>query len=571
MDRVIVADVRLPARHRATVEAIGSALARGGAHLERFAVPAAGLPVDGDIGWRGTSFTGTPEVLIESWRVARHLEAGTDPGDVVLVAELAAAGGVFALEEAMKPQAERRRVLVAAGDGEMLQHMAVAGTFDGVAAEAEYAIDWELVAYRHAAAVLTTSDLATSILEQHGVAATTVDISEKAVPASGISPPRRIVLPEEVGRLAASAQILRALSGVLGELDPGVEIFVSPGARPDLIWKGTTWDSLDQLRAIFGSRLRRGLPSSADLVILGDPWAQPGGGTTRLRASGARIIVPQGSAASNRWPDAEVWADEDQLAAAVLAPSSTPPIPTRTGVALSSTMGDPSRAQRVSVAVPVFRDLTHLDECLSSIVVQTQLPHEILLVDDGSASLEVGERLERWRSSYPDLIRVLLQDNRGVCVARNAAIEAMTGDAFTLVDSDDVLHPDFIVETAQALRADTSLWAVATWTEFFGEYEGVEGRPPFDRRVGRRENPIIATAALVDMSVRDSGIRFTPDLAFVNCEDWAVWSEIVAAGGRFGLITKPLSKHRVHTDSGGHRRTGLAYSLGKARATAPLR
>lgn len=68
--------------------------------------------------------------------------------------------------------------------------------------------------------------------------------------------------------------------------------------------------------------------------------------------------------------------------------------------------------------------------------------------------------------------------------------------------------------TADALRQDRSLWAVASWTEFFGDYEGIEAKPPFDRRVGLRKNPIVSTAALVDMSVRDAGIRFAPDLAF---------------------------------------------------------
>jgi hypothetical protein len=72
------------------------------------------------------------------------------------------------------------------------------------------------------------------------------------------------------------------------------------------------------------------------------------------------------------------------------------------------------------------------------------------------------------------------------------------------------------------------------------------------------------------MSVRDAGIRFAPDLAFLYCEDWHLWSQIIAAGGRMGLVPEPLVRHRVHPASGGFQRTELAHRIGKARAIEPL-
>jgi GT2 family glycosyltransferase len=163
------------------------------------------------------------------------------------------------------------------------------------------------------------------------------------------------------------------------------------------------------------------------------------------------------------------------------------------------------------------------------------------------------------------------QPNRGVCVARNRLIDAMTGDAFVLVDQDDVMRPTFIERTGNAMRRDPAALAVATWTEFFGAYEAIEAKPPFDRRVGMRENPIVSTAALVDLGVRDRGIAFAPDLAFLYCEDWHFWSQIIAADGRMGLVPEPLVAHRVHFGSGGFQRTDRALAIGTSRATEPLR
>ena len=72
------------------------------------------------------------------------------------------------------------------------------------------------------------------------------------------------------------------------------------------------------------------------------------------------------------------------------------------------------------------------------------------------------------------------------------------------------------------------------------------------------------------MQVRAEGIMFEPDLAFLYCEDWHYWSQIIAAGGRMGLVPEPLIKHRVHRASGGFQRTEVAHRIGRARAISPL-
>jgi GT2 family glycosyltransferase len=282
------------------------------------------------------------------------------------------------------------------------------------------------------------------------------------------------------------------------------------------------------------------------------------------------LVVRRGVAAA-MWPEAATWETADDLAAVLAGdpPSATIPTSRWTGPS-EPDPPDESRARRVSEGVPVFGDVRFLDECVESILAQDQPPHEVVLIDDGSVSVAVDTALAAWRDAVPDVVRIDRQPNRGVCVARNRMIESMTGDAFLLVDQDDVLDSRFISSTAQALRQDRSLWAVAAWTEFFGDYEGIEAKPPFDRRVGVRENPIVSTAALVDIAVRDRGIRFSPDLAFLCCEDWHVWSQIIAAGGRMGLVPEPLIRHRVHRASGGFQRTELAHRVGRARAIEPL-
>jgi len=560
---VVVVHGSWGARTEQHLVAVADALAEEGSELRHVTVPSDGLPAGDDLAAAG--FVETPDVLIEGWRAARHIEALSEPGDVVLVPGSALAGaGLVALDQLAQEPAGRRRLLVTAGDGEALRSLAIAGTIDGVGLDAAHAIDWEIVAYRYADAVLATSRLAAALVAGFGVDAFVVGASGPMVEAST---PREgaIYVVDPPSRLARTGEVLRGLSGLgLGD------VFVANGDEDDGIFVGSAWDALSGLRATFGERLQRGTPPNPSAVIVGDPFRLPDDELHRLRGA-ARMIVPESSALAEHWPEAETWADADDLAALVSGSvgGADPPEPRRQ-IVLGAAPWDPDRARRVSAAIPVFGDTRFLDECVDSLLAQTQAAVEILLVDDGSASATVTEVLQAMVSKDPSVIRLLEQPNRGVCTARNAAWREMTGDAFLFVDADDVLDPRFIEATANGLRSDPEAWAMATWTRFFGGYEGVEAKPPFDRRVGLRENSIVGTAVLLGSEVSAAGVSFTPDMAFLYCEDWEVWSQVIAAGGRIGLVPRALSGHRVHPSSGGYQRTELAHAIGKARATAPL-
>lgn len=545
-------------------------LTAAGQAFEALSVPPTGLPRRAGKVTKRTAglFKYTPAPLLESWRTAQHLLRRTDPGDVILVSDSGGAGGILALGEAGKARDDRRQVWTVAGDGLYLRQMLIAGTPSGVDEDGRSMIDWELAQYRFSDRVFVTSNAAMSLLDALGVdtelVTRAVGEAERSTGRSG----NGVWAPGSVSRENRSGDVMRAVASI-----PGVALTVSHADADDEVWSGTTWEALAGVRSVLGDRLRRGDRPSAPpaFVVVADTLNPPDATTAAWRSDGTQMLVAEGSVAAALWPDAAIWRTSDDLAALLVGetPDSTgPERRTRTGPAT----GGPSlrRAERISVGVPVFATVGYLDECIESILAQTVEAHEILIIDDGSESAEVDAALERWAARRPEMIQILRQPNRGVCVARNRLVEAMSGDAFLLLDQDDVLDRAFIERTSETLRQDDSLWAVAVWTEFFGEYDGIEAKPPFDRRTAIPENPIVSTAALVDMSVRDEGIAFVPDLAFLYCEDWNYWSQVIAAGGRMGLIPEPLIRHRVHHASGGFQRTERAHKIGRARAIAPL-
>src|SRR4051812_35859428 len=99
---------------------------------------------------------------------------------------------------------------------------------------------------------------------------------------------------------------------------------------------------------------------------------------------------------------------------------------------------------RVSVVVPIYNVATYLDACLQSIAQQTLTDLDVVMVDDGSTddsadiARSMGERDPRFR--------LVTKANGGLGSARNAGIDAATGEFLAFVDSDDVL-PRHALET----------------------------------------------------------------------------------------------------------------------------
>lgn len=94
----------------------------------------------------------------------------------------------------------------------------------------------------------------------------------------------------------------------------------------------------------------------------------------------------------------------------------------------------------ISVIVPVFNVERYLRRCLDSIVNQTYRNLEVIIVDDGSSDGS-GLICDDY-AARDNRIRIIHQENKGVAVARNVALDIATGDYILFVDSDDWIEKD---------------------------------------------------------------------------------------------------------------------------------
>ena len=97
---------------------------------------------------------------------------------------------------------------------------------------------------------------------------------------------------------------------------------------------------------------------------------------------------------------------------------------------------------KLSIIVPVYNTEKYLAECIESLINQTLINNEIILVDDYStdSSLDLCKNFEK----NDNRIRVFKSERFGVSAARNTGIKMASGKYICFLDSDDEYEKEFV-------------------------------------------------------------------------------------------------------------------------------
>jgi O-antigen biosynthesis protein len=126
---------------------------------------------------------------------------------------------------------------------------------------------------------------------------------------------------------------------------------------------------------------------------------------------------------------------------------------------LPASDSEPANA-RVSIIMPVWNRAGAMRAAVESVIAQTWIDWELLIIDDGSwdDTIAVADLLAR-RDSRITLLR---QDHLGVCAARNTGIESATGEFIAFLDSDNTWKPTFLHDMVTSMSRDGLTSAYAT-------------------------------------------------------------------------------------------------------------
>lgn len=110
---------------------------------------------------------------------------------------------------------------------------------------------------------------------------------------------------------------------------------------------------------------------------------------------------------------------------------------------------------KISIIVPVYKAEKYIHKCVNSLLAQTFIDYEVLLIDDGSPDKSgvICDEYARVNSR----VKVFHKENGGVSSARQYGLEQATGEYVIHADPDDWVDPEMLTclyNKASATNAD---------------------------------------------------------------------------------------------------------------------
>jgi glycosyltransferase involved in cell wall biosynthesis len=194
----------------------------------------------------------------------------------------------------------------------------------------------------------------------------------------------------------------------------------------------------------------------------------------------------------------------------------------------------------VSVIIPTYNSAAFLREAIQSVLSQTYVDFEVVVVDDGST-----DNTESEVHSFGDRVCYVKQQNQGAGAARNHGINRSRGKYVAFLDADDLWLPGKLCEQIPLLDRDPELGLVySDWSVVSeqGETEPsyLRGQPAaggyvFDELV--QCGFILTSGTIVRRSCLDDVGFFDETLSIA--QDYDLWLRICYRW-KIALVNKPL-------------------------------
>ena len=111
------------------------------------------------------------------------------------------------------------------------------------------------------------------------------------------------------------------------------------------------------------------------------------------------------------------------------------------------------------MVIPVYNAEKHLRECIESVIDESLTGYEIIAVDDGSPDSS-GDICDEFARRY-DFVKAVHKENGGAASARNAGLDAASGEYISFIDSDDRVDDGFVKFIFEITERPADIYALA--------------------------------------------------------------------------------------------------------------
>lgn len=212
-----------------------------------------------------------------------------------------------------------------------------------------------------------------------------------------------------------------------------------------------------------------------------------------------------------------------------------------------------------SILCSVYRTEAYLPATIESVLAQSIPDWELILVDNGMSD-DVVRIVGRY--AHDRRIRLLRQENQGLGGGVDAAAAVANGRYYAVLDSDDMLHPEFCARTAAVLADDPRIDVVGIDANVFVDGDEVDCVRGYRQSVGITRDADVRHRITLAEVVRGEVLYYTAAIRAEawalgkgyrcdtpSVEDLALFLRMLAAGCDVRVLNERLARYRLRADS----------------------
>ncbi len=203
----------------------------------------------------------------------------------------------------------------------------------------------------------------------------------------------------------------------------------------------------------------------------------------------------------------------------------------------------------VSIITPVYNGEKYISETIESVIKQTYLDWEMIVVDDGSK--DGSAAIVRRYAEKESRITLLQQPNGGSASARNNGIRYANGQYIALLDSDDLWDPDFLKSQLALMKEKNTICVHGSYKRINENSEEIlkawKAKKEVTYKQMQMTNHIACLTGLYDTS-KFGKIYLKEELRSIR-DDYAYWLDVVKLAGVSYGNQYVLASYRVISSS----------------------
>ncbi len=198
----------------------------------------------------------------------------------------------------------------------------------------------------------------------------------------------------------------------------------------------------------------------------------------------------------------------------------------------------------VSIITPSYNSEKFIKQCIESVIAQTYINWEILIVDDCSRddSCLVIEKI----ATHEERIKYfLLDENIGAAEARNVAIRQAKGKYIAFLDSDDLWEPQKLEKQISFMQKEDIAFSFSTYqpiSEDGSKLDSIIHAPKIVAYSSYLKNTIIGCLTVV-IDREKTGDFEMPNIR--SSHDMALWLLIMRRGFDAYGLDENLARYRI--------------------------